>query len=235
MTTPVPLEGERIDRLADLLEQRAVPFGGFGLEALDGLFSALAVGPGEIAEDEWQPVVWGGRPPRWNDEDEAREVAALLAGHRELAARRVRHDGPLPPRLDLLLWLPEDPEAAHPDALDAGRDWAAGFLRGVALREAAWEAWMDDHPWIDEAVALLDRLASGEVLQADPAEPASPLSWRERMEIVAALPDLLADLQHHRIDMLTPRTPLRRVEAPGRNDPCPCGSGRKYKKCCGAT
>ncbi|MHC4123979.1 MAG: SEC-C metal-binding domain-containing protein [Planctomycetota bacterium] len=19
----------------------------------------------------------------------------------------------------------------------------------------------------------------------------------------------------------------------GRNDPCPCGSGRKYKKCCG--
>ena len=22
--------------------------------------------------------------------------------------------------------------------------------------------------------------------------------------------------------------------APGRNDPCPCGSGKKYKKCCGA-
>ncbi|GAG14309.1 unnamed protein product, partial [marine sediment metagenome] len=21
----------------------------------------------------------------------------------------------------------------------------------------------------------------------------------------------------------------------GRNDPCPCGSGKKYKKCCGAT
>ncbi|MCL6613188.1 MAG: SEC-C domain-containing protein, partial [Firmicutes bacterium] len=28
----------------------------------------------------------------------------------------------------------------------------------------------------------------------------------------------------------------RRVEKKvGRNDPCPCGSGRKYKKCCGAT
>ena len=22
-------------------------------------------------------------------------------------------------------------------------------------------------------------------------------------------------------------------EAPGRNDPCPCGSGKKFKKCCG--
>ncbi|HNJ08571.1 MAG TPA: SEC-C metal-binding domain-containing protein [Plasticicumulans sp.] len=25
-----------------------------------------------------------------------------------------------------------------------------------------------------------------------------------------------------------------RVERPGRNEPCPCGSGRKYKHCCGA-
>ena len=28
--------------------------------------------------------------------------------------------------------------------------------------------------------------------------------------------------------------PYRRSEAKvGRNDPCPCGSGKKYKKCCG--
>ncbi|WP_228461863.1 SEC-C metal-binding domain-containing protein [Paracoccus liaowanqingii] len=25
-----------------------------------------------------------------------------------------------------------------------------------------------------------------------------------------------------------------RSQTAGRNDPCPCGSGRKYKKCCGA-
>lgn len=25
----------------------------------------------------------------------------------------------------------------------------------------------------------------------------------------------------------------RAAEHPGRNDPCPCGSGKKYKKCCG--
>ena len=27
--------------------------------------------------------------------------------------------------------------------------------------------------------------------------------------------------------------PLKADEQPGRNDPCPCGSGKKYKKCCG--
>jgi len=26
--------------------------------------------------------------------------------------------------------------------------------------------------------------------------------------------------------------PVVAKAAPGRNDPCPCGSGRKYKKCC---
>jgi preprotein translocase subunit SecA len=30
------------------------------------------------------------------------------------------------------------------------------------------------------------------------------------------------------------RTPVRVEEKPGRNDPCPCGSGRKYKNCCGS-
>jgi len=29
------------------------------------------------------------------------------------------------------------------------------------------------------------------------------------------------------------RNPVRVVKEPGRNDPCPCGSGKKYKKCCG--
>jgi uncharacterized protein len=28
--------------------------------------------------------------------------------------------------------------------------------------------------------------------------------------------------------------PIRKAPEPGRNDPCPCGSGKKYKKCHGA-
>ena len=29
-------------------------------------------------------------------------------------------------------------------------------------------------------------------------------------------------------------TPVRKGKKVGPNDPCPCGSGKKYKKCCGA-
>ena len=236
MTTHPILQDDRIEQLGTLLERRAVPFGGLGLEALDGFFSALAVGPDGIDEAQWQAVVWGGPTPRWNDDDEAREVAALLAGARELALRRACHedDEALPDRLLPLLWLPEDPDAPHPDTLDAGSDWAEGFLRAVDLREEAWDAWLDEDEWIAAILGLVDQLASGEVLGENPADPAAPLTWRQRVDIIAALPGMLADLQHHRIAMLTPRVPLRRVETPQRNAPCPCGSGRKFKKCCGA-
>ena len=29
------------------------------------------------------------------------------------------------------------------------------------------------------------------------------------------------------------KEPIKKEKKPGRNDPCPCGSGKKYKKCCG--
>ena len=29
------------------------------------------------------------------------------------------------------------------------------------------------------------------------------------------------------------KQPVKKVKKPGRNDPCPCGSGKKYKNCCG--
>jgi len=30
-----------------------------------------------------------------------------------------------------------------------------------------------------------------------------------------------------------PRPVRRKTRKVGRNEPCPCGSGKKYKKCCG--
>ena len=35
-------------------------------------------------------------------------------------------------------------------------------------------------------------------------------------------------------DASVKKAPVRKTEKVGRNDPCPCGSGKKYKKCCGA-
>ena len=39
---------------------------------------------------------------------------------------------------------------------------------------------------------------------------------------------------HHHHEHEEARAPAKPVQKVGRNDPCPCGSGKKYKKCCGA-
>ena len=36
------------------------------------------------------------------------------------------------------------------------------------------------------------------------------------------------------VDGDTPKGKPVRVQKVGRNEPCPCGSGKKYKKCCGS-
>ncbi len=43
-------------------------------------------------------------------------------------------------------------------------------------------------------------------------------------------PENIMDLER----LLNPPVPVRVEKKPGRNEPCPCGSGKKYKKCCGA-
>lgn len=234
MNPPAYLSDAQIERLSELLEKYAVSAQGFNLEALDGFLSALAVSPAEVPASEWQPIVWGAEAPAWSSAGEADEAQALLLGHRNGCTARVRHGEDPPEHLSPLLWLPEDIAADHPDSLDVGHDWALGFYRGVDLRSEQWDAWLEKEEWIDEIFGLLERLATGEVASEDDGEPALPISYRERIEITSSLPAMLADLHQYRIEQLTPREPVRRQATPDRNAACPCGSGKKFKKCCGA-
>jgi SWIM/SEC-C metal-binding protein len=42
-------------------------------------------------------------------------------------------------------------------------------------------------------------------------------------------PEDISDLER----LLNPPLPKKASQKVGRNDPCPCGSGKKHKKCCG--
>ena len=68
----------------------------------------------------------------------------------------------------------------------------------------------------------------------------------ERMKEVAALfekngwtfvmaiePDKPEDISDLEFLLNTPK-PVKAEKKIGRNEPCPCGSGKKYKKCCGS-
>jgi len=53
--------------------------------------------------------------------------------------------------------------------------------------------------------------------------------WTCSIERQPDKPEDTADIER----LLHPQKPTIAETKIGRNDPCPCGSGRKYKKCCG--
>jgi SWIM/SEC-C metal-binding protein len=62
------------------------------------------------------------------------------------------------------------------------------------------------------------------------AEQCALHGWRYIIGLEADKPEDISDLQK----ALNPPLPAQ-VEKVDRNDPCPCGSGKKYKKCCGTS
>lgn len=61
------------------------------------------------------------------------------------------------------------------------------------------------------------------------AEKCSENGWHYIIGFEPDKPEDISDLEK----LLNPQQVVK-SEKIGRNDPCPCGSGRKYKKCCGA-
>ena len=56
-------------------------------------------------------------------------------------------------------------------------------------------------------------------------------NWKFIIGIEPDEPEDISDLER----LLNPATPVRKETIISRNAPCPCGSGKKYKKCCGRT
>jgi SWIM/SEC-C metal-binding protein len=53
--------------------------------------------------------------------------------------------------------------------------------------------------------------------------------WKYTIELEPDKPEDITDLEI----LLNPPKPKIAEEKVGRNEPCSCGSGKKYKKCCG--
>ena len=163
--------------------------------------------------------------PVFETEQQAKDVAGLVMAHynavaRALLAGRGRYE------------VVYDVDTRHDDTM--WEIWIEGFARALALRPSSWDS-----------VAVADRGTRAALagLQAL-IEIADGTSNRDKTEIdklTRMAPDLIPtwidDLHAWRIgqpDAATIGSGIPAANKVGRNEPCPCGSGRKYKKCCGA-
>jgi uncharacterized protein YecA (UPF0149 family) len=108
-------------------------------------------------------------------------------------------------------------------------EFLAHFLDGLLLDlPAAEQAWVESHPFVSALEKRIEELRGRDELY-------EPEGKEEKVAELLALwgesyiPFTL-DVKARRIEFV--QRAQARSSSPGRNDPCPCGSGKKFKKCC---
>jgi uncharacterized protein len=210
--------GADLARLEALLH--APPHSGQALtaDALQAMFTAMAMGPDEEASDDWPAAALGAEPGTSPPADP--ELLALMERFRGATARAVA-DGTLEPLLYTL-------RRGHRDYAT----WCDGFLLGVELSPTDWHEAADPED-VDELLFPFWVLA--DAMGEEERAAYSPAAWRNLvLDSEAHLVDSLLRLRDYWTIVRTPPQTVRRdARRVGRNDPCPCGSGRKHKHCCG--
>jgi len=188
------------------------------LDALQGLCVAIAMGPDMEISNRWVDAVLGEEAQRPDDA----ELVELLERFRVSTASELANRS-----LEL---------RAH--RTRTGRDdysgWCAAFLDGVDISETDWFA-AADFDELDELLFPIEVLA-GAVPERERAAY-KPNQWRNLVrDAEDALADTVARLADYWKIVRNPPATIRREQPKvGRNDPCPCGSGRKFKQCHGRT
>jgi uncharacterized protein len=227
-TDTEPLTDAELDRLGDFLNGCK---GGkaMNVEQLDGFFAALIAGPETVMPGEYNREVFGGEMGEtceFSSLDEAREILGLMMRHwNTIAGTLFKGDVYVP------LLLEDENGVAH------GNDWAHGFMRGMHMRHDGWAELMDDE---EHGGCLVPMMMLYHEHDEDPKMRPQPISPEKREEVIvhmaAAVVAAYRYFRSHRqahVDTTFTPEPGRNAPKVGRNDPCPCGSGKKYKRCCG--
>jgi uncharacterized protein len=220
-TKAIRLTDEELGWLAGFLECRQVPESTMSLEMLDGFFTALIIGPEEVPSSEYEPVIWSdhGAGPNWDSPKQAEYVFELFKRHWNAIAARKTGCAKHRPVVDNFpaTWL--------------GEEWADGFMVGVDLRSDAWDQLFDDSRADHVTLPILSLTSD---ISGDTRSRITPKRREEIVEHLPATLQMIASYWRGPDSSLVWRKPIHSIKV-GRNEPCPCGSGKKYKKCCGST
>ncbi len=227
--------------LKAFLDDRARPADTLRYHELQGFLFAVASAPELIQPSEWMPLVFGDAEPGYASLDEAQRVMAeLLSLYNSVNASVSAETAALP--ADCVF---RENVLANLDAEAPIGQWSRGFMRGHQWLEDLWESYVPNELDGEFAAMLLTLsfFASPNIAEAFRKESAPDRSLEALATTIQPIfPTALAGYAHLgrsiaailAEDAATERTPRRHAKT-GRNDPCPCGSGRKYKKCCGVS
>ncbi len=208
-------------RIAEDAETESRDEGVLDISTLDGFFTALVSGPVMMPPSQWLAELWGDFEPDWRNEKEFETIFSLLMRHMNTIAATLVEE---PDRFFPIFYERE----FEGETFTIVDEWCEGYARGMALSA---EQWIEGGEKMD---SLLEPVLAFTSLLHWPAHDLSDDAFKAaHNEIVNNVREIHAYWLTRRDDNLSSPKPVRsREQRVGRNDPCPCGSGKKYKKCC---
>jgi uncharacterized protein len=220
------LSSEDENRLEGVLHDRSE--GAYGVPAVHGMLTASVVGPKSVPLDWILKAVLSGPHCDENGFDHFPEFSWVTDKIGELLLRigRVMQQNPEMFRLAVYRSnLKKDDITPDP------RAWCLGFVEAMIHHQEDWEPLLSTERGfltVAPIIMTVDPNGWGAKDDLNPYKRIAPSKLCEKLNIATRAIYAFWLVYHER------RSPSRTSVAPGRNAPCYCGSGRKFKRCCGA-
>jgi len=239
MLDPNPLSDEELDELDRFLAETKGLENAMDLSTLDGFLTALVSGPNVVMPSRWLPWVWdqedGKQSPVFENQAQAEWVMSRLMRHMNTIARSLRE---APENFAPLLIEVENGDS--PWLLVEG--WCFGFMTGVRLDPDGWAPLFTGNPGMVATLLMYGTSDGWDSLSEQQRSPETQNSLAQVLcEEILELDQVCFAQRTRPGSSVTRRQrttapPVPKREKVGRNAPCPCGSGKKFKHCmCGAS
>lgn len=190
---------------------------------LDGYLTAIVIGPELIMPSEWLTQIWEIWDPSAFNREEAQALLNTVMLHYNSILHQLEE-----PETYLPYGFTDD--LTDPDTVLWASVWAQGFDRAFKLHPEAWLSIMRDEKnrgLIAPIMLFVER----------DGKPALSVTAEEhaiiKPQAARLIPRVIPAIRNYWRKMGGDRIP-RRSHRIGRNEPCPCDSGKKYKRCCGS-
>jgi len=224
------LSDEELDELDTFLSAEEMPEEGMDIAMLDGYLTGIVIGPNTLMPSQWLAAIWDEsdeNPMAWQSAEQMQRIIGLvmrmyngrvqdlqegIAEYTPLIYQS-EHDGKIIPIID---------------------EWCMGFIRAIQLDPEGWQPLIAAEPEDAGGGLLTPMLLYGTEEGWEQLKQNERLTERHQ-DFADAIGPSVIGIRDFWLPLRKEASTYRREAGKvGRNDLCPCGSGKKYKKCCGS-
>lgn len=226
--------------LRSFVERKGRPDDALSYAELQGFLFAVACAPEMVPPSEWHPIIFGEEGPEFETVEQAQSVLGELTSlYNKINAAALDRSPALPVECAF-----RDPILSNFEDNAPLGQWARGFVQGHLWLEEMWDDLVPEE--------LKDELASASlVLSFFSSRDLGEAYLQESMQPGVALEEMAQTMRDVFPDAMRGYANIGRsihealsreegqgedadrLPKTGRNAPCPCGSGKKYKRCHG--